>query len=88
MLNISVLERIQLEESMFWLSTLGGACSALGDSCTGWADRAHTITLQQMSIALSIGDPSIVARCKLYMAISAIQKGKFKVRFLIHFKVD
>lgn len=75
-------ERQHLDTMMSWLSTLGGACSALGDQLAGFAERAWAISLQQLEIALRLGDPTIVSRCRLYAAISLIQQCKFKVSFL------
>lgn len=78
MLHQSVQERIQLDVSMSWLSTLGGACSALGDYSPDWASKAALISSQQMKLAVRIGDPHVLARCRLYAAIAFIQKGNFK----------
>lgn len=72
-------ERQHLDAMMSWLSTLGGACSALGDYMEAFAERAWAISLQQMEIAQRLGDPTIVSRCRLYASISLIQQCKFKV---------
>ncbi|KAK3927070.1 hypothetical protein KUF71_015376 [Frankliniella fusca] len=74
-----VMERAELDNAMSWLSTLGGAYSALGDHFSHCADMAGRISLQQFQLALRLGDPSTVARCKLYIALSLIQKNKFKL---------
>jgi len=79
MLATSVMERITVEENLSWLSTLGGACSALGDNDERWADRAAFVSHRQMAIANRIGDPFLIARCWLYGAIAAIQKGHYRV---------
>lgn len=73
------LERQHLDTMMSWLSTLGGACSALGDHLSGFAERAWAISVQQLEIAQRLGDPNMVSRCRLYAAISLIQQCKFKV---------
>lgn len=78
-MNRCAQERQHLDTAMSWLSTLGGACSALGDYDTQFAERAGKISVQQLDIAFRLGDPSIVSRCKLYAAISLIQQCKFKV---------
>uniref|UniRef100_A0A1Q3FFW7 Uncharacterized protein n=1 Tax=Culex tarsalis TaxID=7177 RepID=A0A1Q3FFW7_CULTA len=75
--NRMIWERIELDEMMSWLSTLGGAFSALGDYKLACADVAGKISLQQMKFALRLGEPSLIARCRLYMAISLIQKYQF-----------
>lgn len=78
-----VMERTELDNAMSWLSTLGGAYSALGDHFSHCADMAGRISLRQFHLALRLGDPSTVARCKLYIALSLIQKNKFKHAKLI-----
>ncbi|XP_050540402.1 uncharacterized protein LOC126905046 [Daktulosphaira vitifoliae] len=71
------LEYRELENIMAWLSTLGGAFSSLGDQTEHCAIVAGKISIQQLKIALRIGDPITVARCKLYLAISLMQRGQF-----------
>ncbi|KAJ1523988.1 hypothetical protein ONE63_010533 [Megalurothrips usitatus] len=73
-----VWERSELDNAMSWLSTLGGAYSALGDQFTHCAQMAGRISLRQFQIAMRQGDPSTVARCKLYIALSFIQTSKFR----------
>ncbi|XP_052888618.1 uncharacterized protein F58A4.6 [Anopheles moucheti] len=72
-------ELIELTELMAWLSTLGGAFSALGNYQPACADTAGKISLHQMKLAFRLGDPSLVARCQLYLAISLIQRAEFAV---------
>lgn len=74
-----VMERSELDNAMSWLSTLGGAYSALGDHFSHCAQMAGKISIQQFQLALRLGDPSTVARCKLYIALSLIQTNKFKL---------
>ncbi|XP_069951608.1 uncharacterized protein F58A4.6 isoform X2 [Cherax quadricarinatus] len=81
-MNLCAQERQHLDTVMSWLSTLGGACSALGDYSSHFAERAGAISLKQLDIAIRLGDPGIVSRCKLYAAISLIQKLKFKYKEL------
>ncbi|XP_068238814.1 uncharacterized protein F58A4.6 [Palaemon carinicauda] len=75
----SAIERLHLDTAMSWLSTLGGACSALGDNDVEFAEKAGQISFQQMDLALRIGDPAMVSRCRLYLSISFIQQCRFKV---------
>jgi hypothetical protein len=70
-----VMERRELENAMSWLSTLGGAFSALGEEIVHCAEIAGRISVQQFRIALRLGDPMTVARCKLYLALSLVQTG-------------
>ena len=73
-------ERQHLDTMMSCLSTLGGACSAMGDQLEGFAERAWGISIKQLDIALRLGDPNMVSRCRLYASISLIQQCQFKVR--------
>lgn len=48
------------------------------------AIKAGEISLQQLRIAMRIGDPLTAARCKLYAAISLMQRGYFKqAKFIV-----
>jgi len=76
--NTYVSVRCEMETALSWLSTLGGAFSALGDVSSSWAEEAGQISLKQLKIALKLGDPLIESRCRLYMAISLIQRGRIK----------
>ncbi|XP_055607296.1 uncharacterized protein F58A4.6-like [Uranotaenia lowii] len=75
--NRMMWERIELDEMMSWLSTLGGAFSALGDYKLACADVAGRISIQQMQLAKRLGEPTVIERCRLYMAIAMIQKYNF-----------
>lgn len=68
----------ELENIMAWLSTLGGAFSSLGDQTEHCAIVAGKISVQQLKIAMRIGDPLTAARCKLYASISLMQRGLYK----------
>uniref|UniRef100_A0A182VR49 Uncharacterized protein n=1 Tax=Anopheles minimus TaxID=112268 RepID=A0A182VR49_9DIPT len=70
-------ELVELTELMAWLSTLGGAFSALGNYQPACADTAGKISMHQMKLAFRLGDPALVARCQLYLAISLIQRAEF-----------
>lgn len=73
-----VLKKAELEYIMSWLSTLGGAFSCLGDDAIRFADIAGKISVKQFNIAITMGDPITISKCKLYYAISLIQLGKLK----------
>ncbi|XP_058822923.1 uncharacterized protein F58A4.6 [Topomyia yanbarensis] len=75
--NRMLWERIELDEMMSWLSTLGGAFSALGDYKLACADIAGKISMQQMKLAMRLGEPSLIARCRLFTAIAMTQKYNF-----------
>lgn len=74
-----VRERCELDHTLSWLSTLGGAFSALGDYAINYAEVAGKISFHQWSLALKMNDPNIVARCRLYFSLSLIQKGHYKL---------
>ncbi|KAF7267470.1 hypothetical protein GWI33_019303 [Rhynchophorus ferrugineus] len=74
-----VRERCELDHALSWLSTLGGAFSALGDYFQGCAETAGKISVHQLQLAVRLGDPTIASRCRLYLSLSLIQKKKFKV---------
>ncbi|XP_066255601.1 uncharacterized protein F58A4.6 [Euwallacea similis] len=70
-------ERCEIDHAFSWLSTLGGAFSALGDYFAKCADTAGKISFHQLKLAFRIGDPNMQARCRLYLALSLIQKKRF-----------
>ncbi|KAB0791801.1 hypothetical protein PPYR_03601 [Photinus pyralis] len=86
-LEYLVRERCELDHTLSWLSTLGGAFSALGDYFASCATMAGKISLNQMKLALRLDDPSIVARCKLYLSLSLIQRGQFRLAKKIIYNV-
>ncbi|XP_057336722.1 uncharacterized protein F58A4.6 [Microplitis mediator] len=72
-----VLERREINYAMSWLSTLGGAFSAMGDQFCHCAHIAGKISIHQFKLALRLDDPSLIARCKLYVCLSLIQQLKY-----------
>jgi len=76
--QILVNERVEMDYVMSCLSTLGGAFSSLGDQFTHCAQIAGNISAKQYKIALKLGDPVTLLRCKLYYSISLIQCGHLK----------
>ncbi|XP_044260138.1 uncharacterized protein F58A4.6 [Tribolium madens] len=74
-----VRERCELDHAMSWLSTLGGAFSALGDYFTNCAQIAGKISVNQLKLALRLGDPTVASRCRLYFSLSLIQQKRFKL---------
>lgn len=73
----------ELDYMMSWLSTLGGAFSALGDYFADCADMAGRISVKQLELAVRLGDPLTAARCKLYAAISLLQRGRYETAALV-----
>ncbi|XP_049839262.1 uncharacterized protein LOC126284401 [Schistocerca gregaria] len=71
-------EKRELENAMYWLSTLGGAFSALGDEFQHCAVMAGRISVGQLWLALRLGDALTVARCKLFLALSLMQQGRLR----------
>ncbi|XP_046473910.1 uncharacterized protein F58A4.6 isoform X2 [Neodiprion pinetum] len=73
------LERRELDHAMSWLSTLGGGFSALGETFEHCAEMAGKISVRQLQLALRLGDALLVARCKLWAALSLLQRGYLRV---------
>ncbi|OTF69840.1 hypothetical protein BLA29_003034 [Euroglyphus maynei] len=67
---------MELEESLSWLSTLGGAYSSLGDRNPRFAHEAETISWKQMQLSLIFGDPNLICRCLIYLSHSWCQQGR------------
>ncbi|KAK3084903.1 hypothetical protein FSP39_021149 [Pinctada imbricata] len=76
-------KKAALEETMAWLSTLGGGYSALGDYFQHHAMEAGRISLKQLKIAVEMGDPIVAAKCKLFFAQSLMQRGYMQQSKLI-----
>ncbi|CRK87635.1 CLUMA_CG001431, isoform A [Clunio marinus] len=78
-IRLLIWEQLEIDHMMSWLSTLGGAFSALGDYFETSAEIAGKISIQQMRLAFRLGDPGLRSRCLLYFSISLIQKHEFKI---------
>nr|XP_022920422.1 uncharacterized protein F58A4.6 [Onthophagus taurus] len=78
-ISFLVYERAELEHTLSWLSTLGGAFSALGDYYENFALVAGKISYNQLLLAVKMGDPTIAARCRLYFSLSLIQRQQYKM---------
>ncbi|KAL1464758.1 hypothetical protein WDU94_004376 [Cyamophila willieti] len=84
-IDTMVVERRELDNSFSWMSTLGGAYSALGDYIPNYAIIAGKISVRQLELALHLGDTPVVIRCCLYYALSLIQQYKLhEARQVIH----
>lgn len=80
-----VRERCELDHALSWLSTLGGAFSALGDYFDNCAEIAGKISVNQLKLALRLGDPTIASRCRLFYSLSLIQQKRFKLaKYIIY----
>ncbi|KAJ2940288.1 hypothetical protein O0L34_g11862 [Tuta absoluta] len=73
-----VWNRVEIDNAFSWLSTLGGAYSALGDYFEHCADEAGRISLRQYKLSKMLGDDSLAARSCLYSALSEAQKGNLR----------
>ncbi|VDN00462.1 unnamed protein product, partial [Onchocerca ochengi] len=69
---------LQLEKSLWVLSTFGGALSAMGDYYKHFAEKAELVSYSQLQLANSIGDPVLISRCKLYISISLMQTNRYR----------
>lgn len=72
-----ILETIELEDALHWLSTLGGAFSNLGEHNQQFAVRAGTNARKQLVVAMRCGDQSVVIKCWLFIGQSLLQQGQF-----------
>lgn len=71
-------KRAILEETMAWLSTLGGGYSSLGDYFIAHSKMAGSISVTQLQISMEMGDPVMAAKCRLFFALSLMQRGALK----------
>ncbi|GMR42178.1 hypothetical protein PMAYCL1PPCAC_12373, partial [Pristionchus mayeri] len=70
------IKYLELEKTLWTLSTLGGAYSALADYDREHTSRVRDISLYQLAIAREMGDPVTETRCCLYLALAEAQEGK------------
>lgn len=68
-----------MEHTLSWLSTLGGAFSALGDYFENCAETAGKISINQLKLAYRLRDENIKSRCRLYLSLSLIQRQRYKL---------
>ncbi|EDV19535.1 uncharacterized protein TRIADDRAFT_62014 [Trichoplax adhaerens] len=73
--HLNTTER--LNDAMAILSTLGGAYSALGDQLDHFSLKAQRISLRQLYVAKALGDPTLISKSKLYLALSLMQQRRF-----------
>ncbi|XP_052800208.1 uncharacterized protein F58A4.6-like isoform X2 [Mya arenaria] len=71
-------KRLILEETMAWLSTLGGGFSALGDYFMSFSELAGRLSQTQLQIATEMGDPVLASKCRLFYALSLMQLGPLR----------
>eukprot|EP00035_Acanthoeca_spectabilis_P038799 m.56319 g.56319 ORF g.56319 m.56319 type:complete len:201 (+) comp9297_c0_seq1:92-694(+) len=67
----------QLRVASLWFSTLGGAYSALGDTRISYSRKALELAALQLRLGTTLGDDTLVSKCRLYIAWSQIQGGNF-----------
>lgn len=78
-LLVDLTEYMQLQDVMAWLSTLGGAYSAMGDHLYSYSEKACQISQHQLIVALRLRNPVLAAQCKVFAALSLIQRGQLKL---------
>lgn len=68
-----------IKEHLAWLSTLGGAFSALGKiGFRAFAEKAGKISVSQLRLSFYLGDPILSSRSRIFFAISLIQRGRYR----------
>jgi len=72
-----ILEMIEMEDALHWLSTLGGAFSNLGEHSPQFALRAGANAMKQLLVAMRSGDKTVVVKCWLFLGQSLLQQGQF-----------
>lgn len=88
-LTYLVREKCELEHALSWLSTLGGAFSALGDYYANCAETAGRISFNQFRLAMRLQDPAVMTRCRLYLGLSLVQRREFQTaRRIIRYEYD
>ncbi|CAH3123580.1 unnamed protein product [Porites lobata] len=78
-LLVGLVEYMQLQDVMAWLSTLGGAYSAMGEHFCSYSEKAGQISQHQFLVAMRLGNPILAAQCKVFAAMSLIQRGRLKM---------
>ncbi|KAM7433949.1 hypothetical protein ABFA07_015882 [Porites harrisoni] len=78
-LLVGLVEYMQLQDVMAWLSTLGGAYSAMGEHFCSYSEKAGQISQHQLLVAMRLGNPILAAQCKVFAAMSLIQRGRLKM---------
>eukprot|EP00111_Clytia_hemisphaerica_P003393 TCONS_00009690-protein len=73
-----ILQKMQNEYVSSYLSTLGGAYSALGDYFHKHAKTAGMISKKQYILATKMNDPAQRLRCQLFYSFSLMQCNKMK----------
>jgi len=73
-----ILEMIEMEDALHWLSTLGGAFSNLGEHSPQFALRAGDNAMKQLLVAMRSGDKTVVVKCWLFLGQSLLQQGQFR----------
>lgn len=67
----------ELRALSLWISTLGGAYSALGDNNLMFAEEAEALANRQRRVALALDDPGLARTCEIFVAFAAIQQKDF-----------
>lgn len=71
-----ITTRMEVEELLALLSTLGGGFSCLGERDSQAAHIAGRIATKQLTLSKISGDPNLTVRCFIYQVYSHCQKGK------------
>lgn len=79
LLLVGLVEYMQLQDVMAWLSTLGGAYSAMGEHLHSYSEKAGQISHHQLLVAIRLGNPILAAQSKVFAALSLIQRGRLKL---------
>jgi len=70
-----IIQFVEMDDALNWLSTLGGAYSNLGEHNQNFAKRAEINARRQLKVASKAGDLFSLTKCWLFIAMSQMQQG-------------
>lgn len=70
-----IVELVEMDDALNWLSTLGGAYSNLGEHNQAFAQRAERNARRQLQVAMKSADLFSLTKCWLFIAMSQMQQG-------------
>ncbi|KAI6235728.1 hypothetical protein M3Y95_00082200 [Aphelenchoides besseyi] len=74
---------LRLETNMYFLSSMGGGFSALGDFSESFAEKALSVSKYQIELARNMGDEVMLARCYIYVGFAFTQLDLYAEAFQI-----
>lgn len=72
-----LVQMVEQEDALHWLSTLGGAYSNLGENSSDFAFKAGNNAMKQLRVVGRGGDITVMMKCWLFVGQSLLQLGNF-----------